>query len=371
MPPQAGTVWALISDIPNAYASGFTLTGNLVVDASLGGSDENPVINFVPLFDRTQPFSDLTLDQEPRGQFYPGPGRGDLHRDGAQYRCRAHDRHGHGRGQFPSRADPDGGRRYRLDLQHLNQLGHLHAQRRPGSSSQLPADHPHGQCGLHRSSVVVNTAAVTGGNDGNSANNTVTDPTTIIRGPDLTIAKTANGSFTQGQSGAGYTLTVTNTGGVATSGTVTVIDNLPTGLSPAAISGPGWSCGISGNTATCTRSDPLAPGASYPPITLTVNVASNAPPSVTNVATVGGGGDLNAANNTATVVTPIARAPDLTITKSHTGNFTQGQTATYTITVTNIRRGPDQRHGRRDRPHAGPADSENRQRFRLDLRYSY
>src|SRR4030095_1958416 len=96
------------------------------------------------------------------------------------------------------------------------------------------------------------------------------------------------------------------------------------------------SCSISGNTATCTRSDPLAPGVSYPPIALTVNVASNAPPSVTNVSTVGGGGDLNAANNTATVVTSIARAPDLTITKSHTGNFTQGQTATYTVTVTNM-----------------------------------
>ncbi len=145
----------------------------------------------------------------------------------------------------------------------------------------------------------VNTAVVTGGNDGNSANNTVNDPTTIIRGPDLTIVKTASGSFTQGQSGAGYILTVTNTGGVATSGIVSVIDNLPTGVSPATVSGPGWSCGISGNTATCTRSDPLAPGASYPPIALTVNVASNAPPSVTNMATVGGGGDLNAANNAA------------------------------------------------------------------------
>ncbi len=54
------------------------------------------------------------------------------------------------------------------------------------------------------------------------------------------------------------------------------------------------------------------------------------------MATVGGGGDLNAANNSASVVTPIARAPDLTITKSHTGNFTQGQTGAYTVTVTNI-----------------------------------
>ena len=181
---------------------------------------------------------------------------------------------------------------------------------------------------------------VTGGNDGNSANNTVFDPTTIIRATDLTIAKTANGSFTQGQSGAGYTLTVTNGGGIASSGTVSVLDNLPTGLSPATISGPGWSCTISGNTATCTRSDPLAPGASYPPIIVTVNVASNAPPLVTNVATVGGGGDLNAANNAATVVTSIARTPDLAIAKSHTGNFTQGQTATYTITITNIGAAP-------------------------------
>ena len=37
-----------------------------------------------------------------------------------------------------------------------------------------------------------------------------TDPTTINGGPDPAIAKTANGSFTQGQSGAGYTLMVRN-----------------------------------------------------------------------------------------------------------------------------------------------------------------
>jgi uncharacterized repeat protein (TIGR01451 family) len=189
-------------------------------------------------------------------------------------------------------------------------------------------------------SSVVNAAVVTGGNDGNSANNEVNDPTTIIRGADLTIAKTTNGNFTQGQVGAGYMLTVTNSGGIATSGIVTVIDDLPAGLSPAAISGPGWSCGISGNSTICTRSDPLAPAASYPPIILTVHVASNAPPSVTNLATVGGGGDLNAGNNTAMVATPIARAADLTIAKNHMGNFTQGQSATYTITVTNIGSAP-------------------------------
>ena len=39
----------------------------------------------------------------------------------------------------------------------------------------------------------------------------------------------------------------------------------------------------------CTRSDALAPGGRYPPITLTVNIASNAAPNVTNIATVAGG----------------------------------------------------------------------------------
>jgi hypothetical protein len=43
----------------------------------------------------------------------------------------------------------------------------------------------------------------------------------------------------------------------------------------------------------------LAPGAAYPPITVIVNVNTNAASSVTNVAIVSGGGDINAANNLA------------------------------------------------------------------------
>ena len=52
----------------------------------------------------------------------------------------------------------------------------------------------------------------------------------------------------------------------------------------------------------------LAAGQSYPPITLTVNVASTAPASVTNTATVSGGGETNTANNTASDVTTINRS---------------------------------------------------------------
>src|SRR4029077_18869734 len=71
--------------------------------------------------------------------------------------------------------------------------------------------------------------------------------------PDLPISKTHSGSFTQGQIGAIYTITVTNNGGAATSGTVTVTDTLPASLTPTAISGTGWSCTLA--TLTCTRGD--------------------------------------------------------------------------------------------------------------------
>ena len=56
---------------------------------------------------------------------------------------------------------------------------------------------------------------------------------------------------------------------------------------------------------TATRSNALAAGASYPTLTVVVNVASNAPASVTNTATVAGGGERNTANDTASDATTI------------------------------------------------------------------
>jgi hypothetical protein len=125
--------------------------------------------------------------------------------------------------------------------------------------------------------------------------------------PDLTISKTHTGNFTQGQTGATYTLTVRNGGSAATSGSVTVTDSVPAGLVPTAAAGTGWgTCAINSQTVTCTRTDALAAQATYPSLTLTVNVASTAPASVTNAATVSGGSETNTANDTATDVTSIA-----------------------------------------------------------------
>jgi uncharacterized repeat protein (TIGR01451 family) len=111
------------------------------------------------------------------------------------------------------------------------------------------------------------------------------------QGPHLTITKSHTGNFIRGQTGATYTITVTNAGTDATIGTVTVTDTLPTGLTVTGLVGTGWGCAPT--TLTCTRVDALAAAASYPVITLTVTVASDAPISVVNTATVSGGGDTN------------------------------------------------------------------------------
>jgi uncharacterized repeat protein (TIGR01451 family) len=156
----------------------------------------------------------------------------------------------------------------------------------------------------------------------------------LVDGPDLTVDKSHSGPFSQGQVGATYIITVSNVGTVPTDGTaVTVADTLPAGLTATALSGPGWSCAL--NSVTCTRSNALASGASYPSITLTVNVAIGASGSVTNTVTVSGGGDVIPGNNTATDTTTLV--PDVTITKAHGGDFTRGQVgASYTIVVTNV-----------------------------------
>jgi hypothetical protein len=122
--------------------------------------------------------------------------------------------------------------------------------------------------------------------------------------PDLTVTKSHSGNFAQGQSGAQYSITVTNSGTGTTVGAVSLVDSLPSSLTATGMTGTGWSCSIS--TLVCTRSDALAGGASYPVITLTVNVAGSAPPSVTNTVTVSGGSETNTANDTASDPTTIS-----------------------------------------------------------------
>ena len=151
--------------------------------------------------------------------------------------------------------------------------------------------------------------------------------------PSLTIRKTHAGNFTQGQQNATYTVTVSNASGVGLIvGTVTVTETVPSGLTLVSMSGTGWTCpGTLPNN--CTRSDVLNGGGSYPPITVTVNVAANAASPQVNSVAVSGGGSANASITDSTNVTI---PPVLSIAKTHNGGLTQGQkNATYQVTVSN------------------------------------
>jgi len=123
--------------------------------------------------------------------------------------------------------------------------------------------------------------------------------------PDLTISKTHTGNFVQGSSGNNYTVIVTNSGaGDKLAGqAVSVTDAPPSGLTVTAMSGTGWTCTT---LPTCTRSDVLAAGNSYPPLTVTVSVAASASsPQVNSISVTTAQAESNTGNNTATDSTNI------------------------------------------------------------------
>ncbi len=122
--------------------------------------------------------------------------------------------------------------------------------------------------------------------------------------PVFTVQATHSGDFAFGQSGASYTVTVTNAiFAGASSGPVTLTAQIASGLTLVGASGNGWTC--TGNT--CSRGDALAGGASYPPVTVFVNVAPNAPPQVTSrFSASGGGGFVAGASDLSNIVTAPA-----------------------------------------------------------------
>jgi uncharacterized repeat protein (TIGR01451 family) len=185
---------------------------------------------------------------------------------------------------------------------------------------------------------VINTATVSTAGDTNPANDTSSDTTTVLGIPDLSILKSHTGNLAVGANGV-YTLAVTNVGNGSTTGTITITDTLPTGLAYVSGSGSGWSCSASGQDVTCTNPGPLAAGGSSS-ITLTVSVGPAAMPSVINTATVTTAGDTNSENNSSSNPTTVVAIPDLSISKTHTGNFTAGINGVYTLAVSNVGSAP-------------------------------
>ncbi len=109
-------------------------------------------------------------------------------------------------------------------------------------------------------SSLTNTATVANGNDNVPGNNSDSDPTTVDN-VDVGIVKSHIGDFNTGTGGT-WELAVTSSGTVATVGTTTVSDTLPSGISFVSADAPAeWTCGAVGQQVTCTRIAGLASGA--------------------------------------------------------------------------------------------------------------
>ena len=181
--------------------------------------------------------------------------------------------------------------------------------------------------------------------------------------PDLRLAKSNGvGSLENGQATT-YALTVTNQGGGPSTGTATVIDVLPPGITVANGAVPltgtqaaNWSCGAASNVLTCTTTTALAAGASsaFSFVAQVASVANGS--SVTNRARIGGGGDPNkpvpdpgstsacTGNDSpagCAVDVDSVSAPLLSLVKTdNTDVVVAGATTTYQLTVSNTGAAP-------------------------------
>jgi uncharacterized repeat protein (TIGR01451 family) len=121
----------------------------------------------------------------------------------------------------------------------------------------------------------------------------------IGQSPDLKVSKSHSPARLTVNNAATVTVAVRNAGQLASNGTYTVSDRLPTGLTLAAVpTGTGWVCtGAAGDSRfSCTSSAVLAVGASAPAINAPVKVgaAALAASPLQNAVMVEGGGELPA-----------------------------------------------------------------------------
>ncbi len=171
-----------------------------------------------------------------------------------------------------------------------------------GAGQSFPAITVIGNVTSAKGTLVTIPLTLSGG--GASSVTVAPAPTVTVVAAMLGITKSHMGSFTQGQEGGTYTVTVSNPAGQpATSGTVTVTEMPPSGLTVTGMaggSGSSWACVA---MLSCTRSDALAGGKSYDPITVTVSVKANATSPQVNAVEVSGGGSSSNSTTDSTTIT--------------------------------------------------------------------
>ena len=181
------------------------------------------------------------------------------------------------------------------------------------------------------------TGTVSDPADTGTVGKNVTDSVTIgALSPDLSIASTHSGSFQPGGTGS-FVYTVSDSAKAGpTTGPVTVTVPVPTGMTPVSASGTGWTCSISGQTATCTNPTVLKPGSSAPPLTVNVSVPQGTAGQLTTTASAATSGDASPQSaTTSDTVTIVPPAPNLGVAVSGPGTVKAGSTGSFTLTASN------------------------------------
>ncbi len=170
--------------------------------------------------------------------------------------------------------------------------------------------------------------------------------TTTVDAPQLTLTKTASAPvFTVGVP-ASYTLSVQNTGTTATTAPATITDVIPTGLTIGTLPAGCVLNPAGSQTVVCTIPAGLAVNATASFVIPVTPQASTAGTTLTNSATVSGGGDATcpaAGRCSSTTDTPVTGTASLTLDKiasvaDTNGNTVigdAGDTITYAFSATN------------------------------------
>jgi uncharacterized repeat protein (TIGR01451 family) len=165
-----------------------------------------------------------------------------------------------------------------------------------------------------------------------------TQPTTIVIPANLSITKTDFVDPITPGNNLTYTVTVTNSGGIAATSAV-MNDPLPAGTTFQSMTTPsGWTCTTptvgSTGTVNCTNPSFAIGSATF---TLVVKVNPTQTANLSNTATIASSVlDTDTSNNSATQATAVRTSADLRLSKTATpASPAVGGTFNYTVTVTN------------------------------------
>ncbi len=192
-------------------------------------------------------------------------------------------------------------------------------------------------------SPVVNTATISSGTSDPNPDNDVdtTDGGSgVTPSVDLSIAKTAPAATASVGGTVEFTLVVANTGPNATSGTTTVTDTLPDGLTAESVDAPdGWTCDpLTGQEVRCRTTDAIPVDGSAGPFRVVARVGPAAYPAAINVAAVAADPSIDEddpTNNDDEAEVDVESSADLAIDKSHDGQFAVGVESRWRLVVTN------------------------------------